>query len=92
MTASEINDQIENIVATLRLPVTEEEGAGGWTAQSKEAALKYFVGLQHSLESGQPMPPPGIVRGLDHWGIIGGALLESIAKATNNIRRTHAAK
>ncbi len=85
MTNLSINQQIETILQTLSLPVAAEDAAVVWSVQSKEAAYKYFVNLRTSMDSGQPLHL-GIVRGLDHWGVVGGELLESIAKVTNSLR------
>ena len=84
-----ISEQIESIMQTLQAPITEEESSVGWSVPSKEAAHIYFIGLHAALDSGNPLPPLGIVRGLDHWGVVGGDLLESIAKATNQLRSSH---
>ena len=90
MSTDDISREIEEIIAELSLPVTAAEDAAGWTPQSKEAALKYFFGMRTSLVSGTAIPPLGVARALDHWGVVGGELLEKIAKLTNKLRRQHA--
>jgi hypothetical protein len=77
---------IDDILSQLRHPVSAQEAIDGWDVESKDAARTYFELLSNSLKSDSPLPPLGIVRGLDHWGVIGGRLLDEIAKVTNMLR------
>jgi hypothetical protein len=86
MDSQEISDRISELLIALSSPLTASEEADGWSPESKHATRKYLLGLQSALETGSELPPLGITRGLDHWGVIGGDLLESISEITNRIR------
>ncbi len=92
MISPSIEQQLAEILSALSDPPTPEELQGGWTQESKHAAHKYVTELSAALNSGAPLPPLGIVRGLDHWGVIGGDLLESIAKVSNTLRKAYGGK
>lgn len=87
MTTPSIEQQLHEILTVLSVPPTSEEEIDGWSNESKNAAYKYFSELHTAFASGATLPPLGIVRGLDHWGVVGGELLESIARVTNQLRR-----
>lgn len=87
-----VQEQIQTIRRALRSPVSPEEDADGWTTKSKEAANNYLGTIEAALASGNRLPPLGIVRGLDHWGVVGGELLESIATVSNLLRDAYASK
>lgn len=80
-------NEVESILARLDMPLDANDFASGWTIESQEAAKQYFRTLQSALISNQPRPPLGIVRGLDHRGVVGGDLLEEIARVTNVLRK-----
>lgn len=86
MNATELIPDIESLMAMLGQPVSTEEAEDGWTQQSKEAALVYFTSLRQAITTGNSLPPLGIVRSLDHWGVVSGALLEEAARITNKLR------
>lgn len=80
--------KIESILARLNVPLKEDDFVSGWTIESQKAAKEYFEKLRSALISSHPLPPLGIVRGLDHRGVTGGDLLEAIAHVTNVLRKT----
>ena len=86
MNSQNIEKEVSELLVTLSLPVSEEELSGGWSAGSKKAAERYFNELHTCIRDNKPLPPLGIVRSLDHWGVVGGNLLEKIAKITNWLR------
>lgn len=85
--SGEIVSAVDAVIKKLTVAVTPSEAKDGWTVQSKEAAAKYFNELRQSVTEGNTLPPLDIVRGLDHWGVTGGDLLEEIAGVTNALRR-----
>ena len=80
-------DAVESIVKRLGQPLNNDDLEGGWTPESQEAANQYFQKLRSALIADQPLPPLGIVRGLDHRGVVGGDMLEEIARVTNMLRK-----
>lgn len=89
LTNTNIQQQLSDILLALSVPPTIEEEQDEWTKESKEAAHKYFSALSTAFFTDTPLPDLGIVRGLNHWGVNGGNLLESIARVTNSLRATH---
>lgn len=73
-----LTDDIGNIIARLRAPVTPEEAAAGWTEKSKGGILPFFEGLLSDLKNSKQIPYIGIVRSLDAWGVDGGRLYDEI--------------
>lgn len=80
-------NEVELILARLDGALTEEDLVSGWTNESQEAAKQYFQTLRSALIANQPLPPLGIIRGLDHRGVVGGELLDEIARVTNLLRK-----
>ena len=76
---------IQSLLTQLRAGLTQDEDSNGWSKESKAAAV-YFDKLIASLRADSVLPSLGIVRGLDHWGVTGGDLLEEIARITNRLR------
>lgn len=81
-----IDETIEEVIADLAAPVSGAELADGWTAESKEAIKKSFEELKKKIRSGEALPPLNISRALDHWGVVGGKILEKSARISNNLR------
>ena len=77
---------IQSLLTQLRAGLTQDEDSNGWSKESKAAAAVYFDKLIASLRADSVLPSLGIVRGLDHWGVTGGDLLEEIARITNRLR------
>lgn len=78
--------EIDALLEKLHQGFDANDLANGWTEQSQRVAIKYLSDLKSALISSRDLPPLGIVRGLDHWGVTGGDLLESIARVTNKLR------
>jgi hypothetical protein len=78
--------KIDAIISQLSSPLSSSESTDGWTAESKTAARKFFEGLGQKLQSGEPLPPLGISRALDHWGVTSGGILEMAAQISNQLR------
>ena len=72
--------KIDSIIEALSTSISAAETADGWTPESKEAVKTFFVGLKDKLQSGEALPPMSISRALDHWGVIGGEILEKSAQ------------
>ena len=85
-TEQTIIERIDAVLASLRSPISAEDDENGWTEGSIETAIDYFSRLRTSVKNSNPLPPLGIVRGLDHWGGTGGNLLIEIARLTNDLR------
>ena len=85
-THAEATERVDTLLTALRSPISAEDAQNGWTEASRTAAIEYFSRLQSSLEDRSRLPPLGIVRGLDHWGVTGGHLLSDIGALTNDLR------
>jgi hypothetical protein len=83
---SNVLDEVRFMIAALSEPVSVSEIDEGWTAESKAANKEFFMRLKSMLESGHPLPLMSISRSLDHWGVIGGPLLEKAAQISNLLR------
>lgn len=83
----EVRELIHRVLVSLAAPLTPSEMGSGWNMESKQAAEKYFFDLAQKLDAGEVLPPTDIVRGLDHWGVTGGCLLEEVARVANALRR-----
>lgn len=70
--------KIENIIAQLSAPLTQEEAAAGWTEKSKKGVLPFFEELRGDVADGRPIAYIGIARSLDTWGVDGGGLYNEI--------------
>lgn len=87
MTIMSIERRLLSILEERSSPLTPEELIGGWSKESKSVAHKCFSELSAAFASNTPLPPLGIARSLDHCGVAGGTLLDSIAAVTNDLRR-----
>jgi hypothetical protein len=56
------------------MPLGRDELAAGWSEPSQQAMLKFFIDLRERIANGEELPYLGIVRALDHWGVLGGEL------------------
>lgn len=79
-------DKIDDIVEMLSCPVSISEAADGWTSESKKAVTVFLVELKNKIQSGETLPPMNISRSLDHWGVVGGDILERTAQLSNELR------
>jgi hypothetical protein len=83
---NEIIIKIDDIVGELSHPLSLQEADEGWTEKSKTAIGVFFKELRSNILSGGPLPPLSIARGLDHWGVVNGELLEKAAVISNQLR------
>lgn len=86
--------RVEAIAQKLADPITSSERAVGWSDTSRMAMLDYFKDLHRRLELDQGLTPAdfSITRGMDHWGITGGALLDEAAEISCRLREFSNAK
>lgn len=84
-----IEDRIDEVIANLAAPVDVAESSDGWTPESKSAAKVFFEDLKKKMQSGAALPPLNISRALDHWGVVGGEILEKSARISNELRLRH---
>lgn len=84
--------RIDTLIQRLSKPLTSIDTQDGWTDEAKDAALSLLQRLQSDiLNDVQVSEVPeyrSIARGLDHWGIEGGDILESFAELSQSIRQT----
>lgn len=81
-----IEQKINEVIADLSVPVSASEAADGWTAESKQAIKKYFENLKQKLLAGEELPSLDVCRGMDHWGVVNGPILEKAAQISNELR------
>ena len=86
MSEQTVEHEIETMLARLSAPLSAEEAADGWTAESKSATKLFFEDLKQKLLRDESLPPLSISRSLDHWGVVGGNLLEAAARISNQLR------
>jgi hypothetical protein len=87
MTKEEILEDIELILERLAKPLTTKDIADGWSIECRKMIIRVFEDIKATLLSEGKLPPMFIARGLDHWGVIDGDLLEFAAKISNKLRR-----
>lgn len=78
--------KIDDIIADLSLPLSSSEAADGWGLESKQAIKLYFEELKHALQEGKALPSLDVCRGMDHWGVVRGPILEKAAQISNELR------
>jgi hypothetical protein len=82
--------KIEQMINKLSNPLPPSEIANGWSEESRQAMLKFFKNLHSELTSGQfnlaEHASFHLIRGMDHWGIIEGDLLEEAAEIQADLR------
>ena len=90
ITRDEIANRLENLIGQLSKELPPTEIQNGWTEDSRQAMLKFFQRLHSDLASGVVVSSKTeyvtISRGMDHWGITGGELLEEAAKISFAIK------
>jgi hypothetical protein len=79
-------NKVQGIVGMLSTPVSASEAADGWTSESKKLSKMFFEKLEQEIQSGESLPPMNISRSLDHYGVIGGEILEIAAQISNELR------
>lgn len=82
-----IVQEIDEMLVALNCPVSSKEKSDGWSETSKRAMKEFFEDLRIKLLTGEPLPPLNITRGMDHWGVFRGELLENAAHISNELRK-----
>ena len=86
-----ITKQIEALIERLSKPLNPVETQNGWTDEAKDAALALLQRLQidmrNEIQVSEIPEYRSIARGLDHWGIESGELLEDFADLSHSIRQ-----
>ncbi len=77
---------INNVLDILSKPLIQEEINNGWTVECQFAMTKLFKDIRSKLECDEAIAPLFLARGLDAWGVSGGALSEKIAVISCNLR------
>jgi len=78
---------IDQLVARLSNPLRDVDRSAGWTEPSQQAMLKFFLDLRNRVTNGEDLPYLGIVRALDHWGVLGGELFRDCANVDQELRQ-----
>ena len=86
MIESDLDGLLDLMLSRLTEPMSLDQMAEGWTAESKDAARSFFLGLKRDLQSNKPLPPLSISRALDHWGVTSGESLELATEISNRLR------
>lgn len=82
----ELLPTIDRLVEQLSKPLQEADLAAGWNGPSQQAMLKFFRELRDRVTTGEELPYLGIVRALDHWGVLGGELFRACANVDHQLR------
>ncbi len=83
---TQLLNELDGLIATLEVPLSSEELANGWTAQSQAAILSLLQNIRDSVRQDDVLPELSIGRGLDHWGIEGGPVFETACTVSNRLR------
>lgn len=78
--------ELGELIAVLEQPLSSLELTNGWTSQSQSAILSLLRNLREAIRFDRTLPELNIGRGLDHWGIEGGPLIEKICAVSNELR------
>ncbi|HLO65320.1 MAG TPA: hypothetical protein VK165_20345 [Azonexus sp.] len=81
-----LEEMIDEVIIDLSNPVSALESVDGWTTESKHAMKIFFEDIKKKLRSNDELPPLFISKGLDHWGVVGGQILEKSAQISNELR------
>ncbi|AJE97262.1 hypothetical protein SG18_02110 [Pandoraea apista] len=90
MAEQTVEQEIETMLARLSAPISAVDEADGWTAESMSATRLLFEEIKQKLQRGEQLPPLSISRSLDHWGVVGGDILDMAAQISNQLRSRHA--
>ena len=85
-TRDQILTEVESLIRDLAAPLAQSEIAFGWTPQCQSATLKLLIEVRVALVERRPFGKLNIGRGLDHWGVVGGRLLENACRLSNGLR------
>jgi hypothetical protein len=79
--------ELDFLITRLSGSLTEEDLDCGWTIQSQTALLISFKKIKNEAENTTAVKNSKIsgqlVRGMDHWGIVKGELLEAAVRIEN---------
>lgn len=78
---------IDDLIESLSLPLSSDDVRHGWSEPSQTAMLRFFEDLRLRVAADENLPYLGILRGLDHWGVIGGALFHKVAEIDYELRQ-----
>ncbi len=86
----DIAQRVNHMVDRLSEPLSEPEFKSGWTQESKDAMREFFARLRDDLAGGRKVADVpeyrSISRGMDHWGIVEGELLDEADTISAEIR------
>jgi|GEM_PF-6334263 len=83
---TQIKSDLESLIKKLENPLTEMDFNCGWTEGAQTATLKLLRDIDNDLQRGKTLPHLNLGRGLDHWGVEEGVLLEEISRLSNKLR------
>lgn len=84
---SGIRSEIKLLTTDLSEPLAQSEISAGWTVEAQQAMLKLLGELDHDIAAGKSLPKNlSIGRGLDHWGVEEGELLQRMCRLSNRLR------
>ena|SRR6266850_2685377 len=84
----DLQRRVEAILHHLRSGLTEEDRRNGWTERGRQAMVAFFERMLRDIHSGESLMPleyRTILRGLDHWGVMDGSLLDQAAEISNEV-------
>lgn len=94
MDNSRIEERIDEIVERLSCPLAKVDFDEGWTTEAQEGTLALLGRLKNDIGNGVDVSEKpeyrSMLRGLDHWGIESGAVMESIGELSQVIRSAKA--
>lgn len=83
----------DKLIKRLSNSLSQEELDNGWTEDSRQAMLMFFETLRSDLRSGldvsEKLEYRSIARGMDHWGISDGQLLNDATEISSEIRKLY---
>jgi hypothetical protein len=82
----QIRNDIEALIRKLESPLTQTDLECGWTRGAQEAMVKLLSEIGQDLRQGKKLPSLSLGRGLDHWGVEKGELLEEMCTLSNKLR------
>lgn len=90
MDSSDIETRCSALIARLSGSLTSVDCDDGWTEEARDAILALLRRLQNDLRNDiQVDEVPeyrSMARGLDHWGIEGGEIMERVAELSQAVR------
>jgi hypothetical protein len=82
---------VQELIDKLSGQIPQSEKAHGWSEQCRVAMLDFFRQMLNDVRTGVDLRSKPeyltLVRGLDHWGVTGGAWLEQAARVSNLARK-----